>query len=87
MDIFESLVRDERERQDEKWGEQNWVAFQWLTILAEEFGELAKAINEAPSGLASKLTDQDKSPVRKELVQVAAVCKVMFESGKRNGWV
>lgn len=41
-----SLVLAERNRQDEKWGEQNHVDDRWLSIFTEEFGEVAKAMNE-----------------------------------------
>jgi len=57
-------VRAERDRQDAKWGrdfEGRSDAF-WLTILAEEFGEVANAILE-----------HDEENVVVELVQVAAV--------------
>ena len=76
MDIFADLVNNERCRQDEQWGEQNHSSLYWYTILGEEVGELAKAILE--------LNNKD---IETELVQVAAVCKVIWESGKRNNWL
>lgn len=60
------LVRQERNRQDRKWG----VSFpdrpdeKWLTILAEEFGEVANAM----------LEHQTDEEIEAEIVQVAAVC-------------
>lgn len=39
-------VGDERFRQDKKWGVQNHSQMVWLGILAEEFGEAAKEVNE-----------------------------------------
>jgi len=47
---------------NKKWGEQNHSPAVWCVILAEEVGELAKAI----------LTEQDAQ--YKELVHVSAVC-------------
>jgi hypothetical protein len=34
-------VEAERQRQDEKWGEQNCHDFEWVSILTEEAGEAA----------------------------------------------
>jgi len=66
-------IDDERDRQDEKWGEQNHVPLRWYAILGEEFGEVGKAINE-----------HDLRQCREELVQVAAVAIAFVESLDRN---
>ena len=64
FDDIVALIKTERRRQDAKWG----VNFQgrsdafWLTILAEEFGEVANAILE-----------HQEEHTAEELVQVAAV--------------
>lgn len=80
---FEELVALERKRQDEKWGEQNHSPAWWLAILVEEIGELAQAIlRHGWGGLAEAPPE-----IEKELIQCASVCKVMWESGKRNGWL
>jgi NTP pyrophosphatase (non-canonical NTP hydrolase) len=55
-------VRKERIRQLDKWGDQKHPLAIWLTILAEEFGEVAKAILEG-----------NIAEVRTELIQVIAV--------------
>lgn len=81
---FEELVLAERARQNEKWGEQNHQLAVWLPILVEEVGELASAILYRWEGKESK---QKPKELENELVQVAAVCKVMWECGKRNGWL
>lgn len=65
----------ERVRQDQKWGEQNHPPIEWLAILTEEVGELAKEVNEhrwreRPDSLAK---------LRAELVQVAAVAVAWLE--------
>ncbi len=67
-----TLIRAERKRQDEKWGEQNHQDQKWLTILLEEFGELAEAIlNEPERGV-------------EELVQIAAVSVAWLEAIERR---
>lgn len=69
------LVNDERVRQDNLWGVQDHDEPKWLSILLEEVGEVARAVNE-----------KDVVSYRKELVQVAAVAVAMLESEGRNGW-
>ena len=66
-------VRDERLRQDEKWGEQNHSPEVWIRILGEEFGEVCAAANE------SELVDY-----KHELIQVAAVAVAAVESLERQ---
>lgn len=82
---FQALVQQERAKQHAKWGEQNLIPFHWVSVLAEEMGELARAINHV-------VQDDEPSPYAaqdalKELIHTAAVCQAMWESGKRNGWL
>jgi NTP pyrophosphatase (non-canonical NTP hydrolase) len=72
LDIF-SEIHDERVRQNQLWGEQNHHASYWHTILAEEYGEVARAILE-----------MDEENYREELIQVAAVCVAMVEAYDRG---
>lgn len=65
-------VMHERDRQDDKWGEQNHAPLLWLAILGEEFGEVAKAAVESKP-------DQ----YRRELIEVAAVAVAAIESFDR----
>jgi NTP pyrophosphatase (non-canonical NTP hydrolase) len=68
----ENIVADilaERERQDCKWGVCHHPTQVWLTILAEEVGEVAKAI-----------LLEDTKNYREELIQVAAVALAAIES-------
>jgi NTP pyrophosphatase (non-canonical NTP hydrolase) len=44
--IISRQIRDERDRQDYKWGIQNHTATEWAMILLEEVGELAEAVLE-----------------------------------------
>lgn len=68
----------ERKRQDEKWGVQNHHPILWNLILAEEMGEVAKALNEW------HFRSAPVKDVRDELIQTAAVCVAMLESMERN---
>ena len=68
-------VQAERKRQVKKWGQQDHHPSWWLTILAEEFGEAAKAIIEG-----------DFLQCHEELVQVSAVAASAAESIERNNW-
>lgn len=63
------MIREERTRQLEKWGDQEQTLFVWNLILQEELGEAAKAI----------LEDHDKALVIAELVQVTAVAVQIAE--------
>ena len=79
---FEDLVDEERDRQDRKWGEQNHEPYFWLAILVEEAGELARAMLEN-----IKWGHNHAEGIEEELIQVAAVAKAIWESGKRNSWL
>lgn len=68
-----AAVIAERQRQDAKWGEQNHTPEKWFVILAEEFGEVARAIYEG-----------DLKHAQTELVEVAAVAVAMMQSMERN---
>jgi len=61
-------VSDERDRQDEKWGEQNHRLSYWLSIIGEEFGEMCKAYNEG-----------DYGQMEREAIQTAACCVALVE--------
>ncbi len=78
-------IRDERDRQDAKWGSQRMLPqATWLTILVEEVGEVAESILE-----------EDHENYAKELVQVAAVAVAALEDHyapkpplvNRNDWL
>ena len=68
-----SEIIDERDRQDEKWGEQNHVPLKWLAILGEEVGEANKAV-----------LDGDGENLSEELIQVAATAVAFLQSLERN---
>lgn len=63
----------ERERQNEKWGAQNFIPTMWFSILIEEIGEAAQAAN-----------DGDEEGYRNECIQAAAVLVQMIECFDRN---
>lgn len=58
-----AIMIGEIERQDRKWGAQDHGAHDWTAIILEEFGETAKALNEA-----------DRAAYVKELIETAACC-------------
>ena len=70
----------ERQKQVEKWGQQNHHPFHYLAILMEEVGEASQAAVQA-TGEPGKATWDD---YREELVQVAAVALAMIGSFDRN---
>lgn len=79
--LFSVLL--ERQRQDQKWGEQNHAFPVWLAILSEEVGEMSQAFLKLNFG--GKTPERSKN-FREELVQVAAVALAMIECCDRNGW-
>jgi len=68
-----NLILSERQKQDDKWGEQNHDIYKWLAILGEEVGEVNKAALE---GKYNEVID--------ELIQIGAVAVAMIESLDRN---
>ena len=68
IEIINDII-EERERQDKKWGANRDLPHTfWLTILAEESGEAAKAILQGTPNL------------KDELIQVAAVAVAWIEN-------
>lgn len=68
-------VAEERRRQNEKWGIQRHDYSVWLTILVEEVGEVAQAIQSTKDWGKSS----DKDDLYGELIQVAAVASAIAE--------
>jgi hypothetical protein len=75
-------VGEERHRQHAKWGAQDHLGPQWLSILAEEFGEVSKEVVEIEWG------DDAITPrlvaLETEIVQTAAVCVAWLEDLARR---
>jgi len=70
-----NLIDDEREAQDAKWGVQDQHNDdQWYRILAEEFGEIAKALNDK----------EPEAALEAEIIQTAAVCVAWIEARSRR---
>lgn len=76
-----SSIREERKRQDEKWGIQNHSFEIWSPIFNEEWGEASTEFLRRHFGQR-----QNGKEFREELVQCAAVLVAMIECGDRNGW-
>ena len=76
----ESVIQEiieERKKQDEKWGEQDHDLCKWVSILAEEVGEVAaESLDRLPEGVPY-------GPYREELIHVAAVAIAAIESYDR----
>jgi NTP pyrophosphatase (non-canonical NTP hydrolase) len=70
-------VLKERRRQNELWGIQRRPLGQWLAILAEEFGEVAQAMQPLMGIASTKETDADD--LYEELIQLAAVASAVAE--------
>jgi len=86
MKSWEDLISEERKRQDEKWGAQTDVhPWWWLLYITEETGELAQAICHT-FGSGKEPNPTAKGNMLKELVQVGALAKAMYECGVRNHW-
>ena len=79
------LVKMERLKQDAKWGEQNHCDLKWLSILAEEFGEVARAVTE-DNPAKERLYSHEAlvENIEVELIQCAAVCVAWIESIRRR---
>jgi len=78
------LVDAERNRQDEKWGQQNHAQQAWVGILGEEYGEYCQAVNETYLNNATKKNEGGYENLLKELTHVAAVAVGAMESLMRN---
>ncbi|WP_061286534.1 MazG-like family protein [Leptospira interrogans] len=74
-------ILEERDNQDQKWGEQNHAPIEWCAILVEEVGEVSKAALETHFKYRGKI---DYIEYRNELIQVAAVSLAMIECLDRN---
>ena len=72
--LWIDYVRKERDRQNDKWGVQNYSPALWLAILGEEYGEACKAMLEGR-----------RDAFIAELVQVMAVAAATIECIERNG--
>lgn len=64
-------ISHEREYQAVQWGDLRHIPEQWVTLLAEELGEVAKAIIES-----------DSNGYAAELVQLAAVAVAALEQAE-----
>lgn len=72
MSIYDE-VSVERERQDAIWGREDRGAFILSTVLAEECGEVARAIHDV------RFANGPTADVRTEAIQAAAVAVQIVE--------
>lgn len=75
-------VEREMEKQVEKWGEQNHNPLRYFSTLAEEFGEVADAMNKIMEGTYDRARGMDE--VEYELIQTAAVATAMVLAIRRE---
>lgn len=73
-------VVSERKRQDRIWGEQNHEPCDYLAILVEEIGEVAKEAVGIRFGRPGRERVHHRRCLRAELVQVAAIAVAMIEA-------
>jgi len=83
-----NLVLAERQRQDDKWGEQNNHVAIWTTIIGEEYGELCEAVNETVFDNGTNKGGLEN--ILKEASHVAATAVALIEGllsekEKQNG--
>jgi NTP pyrophosphatase (non-canonical NTP hydrolase) len=69
------MISKERDRQDAKWKLQRHTPEKWLTIIMEEVGEMAQAIQKGD--IQHKLSDADD--LLTETIQAAACCVELAE--------
>lgn len=75
-----NMILAERNRQNEKWGDQSGNhPFEWVAILGEEFGELCEAINETCFANPSHPERGGIDKMIEEATQVAAVAVAFVE--------
>lgn len=75
-----ALVKAERQRQDELWGDQSDNhPFEWIAILGEEYGELCEAINETYFQNATHPERGGYEKIIREATQVGAVAVAIVE--------
>lgn len=74
-------IKHERDRQDNKWGEQNHHPLMWFSIIGEEYGEMCHAFNEYSFKQDYALLEE----MQREAIQVAACCVAMIECLERQG--
>lgn len=77
--VIES-IKTERERQDALWGKQRHDYGTWLTILIEEVGEVAQAM-QAQRNWGK---NSDKDDLYEELIHVSAVAAAIAEQVKEK---
>lgn len=85
-DTIEQNIREERKRQNLKFGVQNHDPMTFMCILTEEVGEAAQAANDARFAKTKFAEQTNLIAFREELVQVAAVAKQMIECLDREEW-
>lgn len=79
-DVYQD-IKDERDRQNEKWGVQHHNLGWWMTILGEEYGEACQDALSYNFGGKKRNKLED---FRTEMIQVAAVATAICEAIDEN---
>ena len=87
---FAELIKQEREIVGEKYGEQIHGGHAWLSLIVEEVGELAQAVNDLclepdGSGPAININPRLAININNKLVQIAELCYTAWEQAARKG--
>lgn len=77
-----AAIKNERDRQDKLWGEQNHQPPIWIGILGEEYGEFCQAVNETVFDNGSDKGGYEN--MKTEAIHVAAVAIGFLECLERN---
>ncbi len=72
MSVYDE-VKAERRKQDAQWGHLVCSPFVYATVLAEECGEVARAVHDI------RFAKGSRADLRAELIQVAAVAVQIVE--------
>ncbi len=86
MNKAQESILAEREKQDDKWGEQNHNPYIYLAILVEEIGELAQSILHTQFGGDMGNDKGGLYHLRKEAIHTAAVAMAIVECLDRDKW-
>ena len=79
-------IHQERERQDQRWDEQNRCPIAYVAICTEELGEVTKEALTLDLVPNHPKTPEVRENYRKELVQLAACVVAAIEAFDRGKW-
>ena len=75
-------VEIERQRQDKLWGKQRHDFNKWFSLVLEEVGEVAQALNRI--NFPEDAKDTDAEDLYKEIIQTSAILRAFAEHVKER---